>query len=411
MKTEKPILISSDKETANIFRSSGKARNYTDFPLLEIFLNDADSYPLVKSYEMELNHVELVSDLILNGAEEIFVKEKAHLNDNGSIQMIIERAVYKLDRGYYISLESAFYDMTSFGEDLSTNLKNLSPRANLAMIATIDLLCPSIHNSLKNLSIEEYVKELAEKHSLRKESSKPYVGMICKDRNFYIKDFYITKNYNLINPDLHYGEGFEEFHHALLHRFKNDPKGLVLFHGEPGTGKTFYIRNLIKDLLAIGKQVIYFPPNMVNHLVSPEIMTFLSSIVLDMAEEGKSCVLLLEDAEPLLVSRTEGRSDGITNLLNITDGLLNDMLSIQVIATFNTELKNIDEALLRPERLIARKEFNKLKPSDAEILANSIGLNKKFDADVTLAEIYSQYNANEVLTHEYSAVEKRRIGF
>jgi len=185
----------------------------------------------------------------------------------------------------------------------------------------------------------------------------------------------------------------------------------VLLHGDPGTGKTYYIRNLLKDLIAMGKQVIYFPPNMVGHLVSPEIMTFLSSTVMDMAEEGKSCVLLLEDAEPLLASRAEGRSDGITNLLNITDGLLNDMLSIQVIATFNTEMKNIDTALLRPERLIARKEFKKLKKEDAQKLANSLNLDIKCEKDMTLAEIYSERQQKDILIHEYDAPVRRQIGF
>jgi SpoVK/Ycf46/Vps4 family AAA+-type ATPase len=133
---------------------------------------------------------------------------------------------------------------------------------------------------------------------------------------------------------------------------------------------------------------------------------------MEMAEEGKSCVLLLEDAEPLLVSRgNSGRSDGITNLLNITDGLLNDMLSIQVIATFNTDLKNIDGALLRPERLIARKEFKRLNAQDANKLAKAINLDKTFTEDTSLAEIYSQQKAKEVLIHTYEDNKTRKLGF
>jgi SpoVK/Ycf46/Vps4 family AAA+-type ATPase len=232
-----------------------------------------------------------------------------------------------------------------------------------------------------------------------------------EDGEFYIKDFYIKKDYTIKDGDLHYGEGFMDFHDKLLDRFRSDSKGLVLFHGTPGTGKTFYIRSLIKDLLQMGRYIIYLPPGMVDSMVDPGMLNFLSSAVMEKAEEGKSCILLLEDAEPLLASRkTENRSAGITNLLNVTDGLLNDMLSIQVIATFNTELSNIDEALLRPERLIARKEFKKLKKEDAILLAKSLGVDRNVEDDMTLAEIYSQSKSNEVLVHEYNN-KRRSIGF
>jgi hypothetical protein len=83
---------------------------------------------------------------------------------------------------------------------------------------------------------------------------------------------------------------------------------------------------------------------------------------------------------------------------------------MQVIATFNTDLSNIDEALLRPERLIARKEFKKLKKPDAQKLADRLNLGKIIEKDSTLAEIYSQSKLNEILIHEYNTEEKR-IGF
>jgi hypothetical protein len=87
------------------------------------------------------------------------------------------------------------------------------------------------------------------------------------------------------------------------------------------------------------------------------------------------------------------------------------MLSIQVIATFNTDLKNIDDALLRPERLIARKEFKKLNVEDANNLAKAINLDKTFTEETSLAQIYSQHKAREILVHEYQEQTIRRIGF
>jgi len=84
------------------------------------------------------------------------------------------------------------------------------------------------------------------------------------------------------------------------------------------------------------------------------------------------------------------------------------MLSVQVIATFNTDLSNIDEALLRPERLIARKEFKKLSLEDSKKLGSLLGL--EVDKGCTLAEIYSRNHSSEILVHEYDS-EKKKIGF
>ena len=404
--------LGNRKDIINVLRSSGKSRSIEDFPLLEVYLNETGNYPFSKNYgDLSLNHIELVNELRSSGIEEIYTKEIAD-EQGDEIVLTIEKAYYRIQAGYYIEINVGYFDANSYSPDLQRKLKNLSKKENLALISSLTLLCPGKNSSLFSLETEEYVHGLVKKHFLKRSTENAYIGMICKENNFYIKDFYITKDYTINQADLHYGSGFDTFHKQLLERFKSDPKGLVLFHGEPGTGKTYYIRNLIKDLIKIGKHVIYFPPNMVGHLVSPEIMTFLASTVMEMAEEGKSCVLLLEDAEPLLVSRgTDGRSDGITNLLNITDGLLNDMLSIQVIATFNTDLKNIDDALLRPERLIARKEFKKLNTEDANKLAKAINLDKIFTEETSLAQIYSQQKAKEILVHEYQEQPTRKIGF
>ena len=404
--------LGSKRDVINILRSSGKSRGIEDFPILEVYLNETENYPFSKNYgDLSLDHIELIADLRSRGIEEIYTKEIAD-EQGEEISLTVEKAYYKIQKGYYIEINVGYFDANSYSQDIQRRLKSLSKKENLVLISSLVLLCPGKDSPLFSIDVENDVHELVKKHYLRRSTENAYIGMICKENNFYIKDFYITKDYTINQADLHYGSGFDTFHTQLLERFKSDPKGLVLFHGESGTGKTYYIRNLIKDLVKIGKHVIYFPPNMVGHLVSPEIMTFLASTVMEMAEEGKSCVLLLEDAEPLLVSRgNDGRSDGITNLLNITDGLLNDMLSIQVIATFNTDLKNIDDALLRPERLIARKEFKKLNVEDANNLAKAINLDKTFTEETSLAQIYSQHKAREILVHEYQEQTIRRIGF
>lgn len=247
---------------------------------------------------------------------------------------------------------------------------------------------------------------------VRNTEKDPKIGVISSSQgDYYVKDFSLKgKIPEMIEMDLHYGEGFTEFHSSLIERLNGNTKGLVLFHGDPGTGKTHYIRYLLGELTKIDKTVIYFSPGMAQQITSPDMMNFLSTWI---AEKEKDCIILIEDAEPLLQTRTSGsRSEGITNLLNMTDGILNDMLGVTVIATFNIQIEKIDTALLRPERLIARKWFTKIPWEQGKKLLEVLKMGKRDDISwpASIAEIYSKKKENEILQHG-TETKKNNIGF
>lgn len=169
---------------------------------------------------------------------------------------------------------------------------------------------------------------------------------------------------------------------------------------------TFYLRQLLKELTKTDKKILYFSPAMIHSITDPSFINFIST----WANDDRKGILLIEDAEPLLESRDNTRNMGVTNLLNLTDGLLNDVLGIQIICTFNTNLSNLDKALLREERLLARKEFRTLSLEQGLELANYLNIeDKKIKNDMTLAQIYSLKKDNEILIHDIKP--EKLIGF
>lgn len=240
----------------------------------------------------------------------------------------------------------------------------------------------------------------------------PIVGIIgTTPEGMYVKEYNLGKNVKTLSDeelDLHYGECFSEFHSKLSELLKSDSKGLIIFHGEPGTGKTHYIRTLLKEVTRTNKNVIYVPSNFIDSFLDPSFITFLSDWIL---EQNNPTIILLEDAESLVESRDSGvRSLGISNLLNITDGILNDILGTQIILTFNTKLDYIDSALLRPERLLARKEFALLTIEESQKLIDSLGISHEVTKEMSLADIYSLKNNRTVLSHNVKD-KKPTVGF
>ena len=120
---------------------------------------------------------------------------------------------------------------------------------------------------------------------------------------------------------------------------------------------------------------------------------------------NRNSVLVIKDAEPLLVSRDEEGSSSLPGLLNLTDGLLGEGLNIQIICTFNTEISRIDKALLRKGRLKIAYEFKALSKEKTEYLLSEMGHTCQPIKPMTLSEIF------HLKEQGFSMENKRVIGF
>jgi len=245
-------------------------------------------------------------------------------------------------------------------------------------------------------NILDVVKLLEQARKKKKHKQKFYMVSTGKgEGGLEFKKFDIKKLE--LNIEENYNDDFYPVHNTISDFLKKeDTNGLVLLHGKYGTGKTTYIRYLMSS---INKRFIFLPLNLMEAMSSPSFLPFISKF--------KDSILILEDCEDLLKPRNSGNSNNnsLVNLLNLGDGLLSDAFSFKIICTFNANLRQIDQAILRKGRLIARYEFEELSVDKAQKLCDKLNIEAKIDKPTVLSEIYNKDQ------QDYGEIPAKKMGF
>lgn len=201
------------------------------------------------------------------------------------------------------------------------------------------------------------------------------------------QDICLEKNYNDDLP-----------HEDIIDFIENGQSGLCILYGNPGTGKTSYIRHIMH----ICKDTDFMILN-TSCFDAINDSSFVNMII-----GHKDSVIILEDCEDLMIERNSGGNSRIGTLLNLSDGILGDALRLKFICTFNSKISKIDAAVLRKGRTHVKYEFKPLNSEKAKALAAEIGHTlpaKKSNEGYTLAEIY--YSDNELVSGNVS----NKVGF
>ena len=183
---------------------------------------------------------------------------------------------------------------------------------------------------------------------------------------------------------LHYGDDLVLWEAELIQRLQNQINGLVVMRGEPGTGKSSFLRHLIARLAKTHRAYLV-PTSHFGMLASPEMPSFWAG---QNYRSKLQNLLILEDAEALL-GRRDGTNDAqVSNLLNMSDGLLGDSMRVQIVATVNASLDKLDPAITRRGRLTGYRQFRRLTRTEAQRLATAKHLTLADGTDFSLADIY-----------------------
>lgn len=265
------------------------------------------------------------------------------------------------------------------------------------IVANTLTVCEMIYCQIKDLRI-------APRENTASQFSIYYLG---KDNNLCTLHITVPhKQLDCIKPNLYPDIDPE----ALAKEFIESNDNLLIVHGEPGTGKTSFIKYLALQL--------YKLKEITDISYAKDWKTINDSQFWPRVTDNEPALLILDDLDHDLTTKNNKRSPFVSNLLSYLDGVLTNK-SNKVIISTNQPIGTIDAALLRSGRCFDCLELHKLRVDYAEQLWQEMGLTAKFPftkASISQAEFIAVVNnltqTNKVRSYiktgpKYSSIEEK----
>lgn len=179
---------------------------------------------------------------------------------------------------------------------------------------------------------------------------------------------------------------------------------LILWHGIPGTGKSYGIRSMAQAWQKWCE---------IHYIVDPERFFGDADYMLQVILQNESCgaecttpatedqeeeytgarwnLLIMEDSDEFLaVDAKQRKGQSMSRLLNLTSGFIGQGLNVLTLITTNEEVGNIHAALQREGRCMANIEFGKLTKDEAQTWAGHYDIPADVDVgESTIADLYA----------------------
>lgn len=173
---------------------------------------------------------------------------------------------------------------------------------------------------------------------------------------------------------------------------------VILWHGPPGTGKTYAVRALARrwqQELGATVEVVLDPDELFAraHYLHEVLLSGRLDEWEEDAEDGRPRrrplrLVIIEDSAALFGDACRS-TPGFARLLNLSDGIIGQGLRVVFLLTTNEQLTGIDPAITRPGRCLAVSAFGQLPVETAQAwLAERGREGRELQDPLTLSELY-----------------------